>query len=55
MEKAAKESDSLVSEKLMLALNLYPSKTGHVRSCLNLGEPSPKAKYSRATDSEVVP
>ena len=33
----------------------YPSKTGHVQSCLNLPGPSGKAKYSLATDSELVP
>ena len=33
----------------------YPSKTGHVQSCLNLSGPSDKAKYYSATDSELVP
>ena len=33
----------------------YPSKTGHVQSCLNPPGPSGKAKYSLATDSELVP
>ncbi len=33
---------------------VYPSKTGHVEPGLNLGGPSPKAKYSLATDSEKV-
>ncbi len=33
----------------------YPSKAGHVKSCLNLPGPSGKAKYSLATDSELVP
>ena len=33
---------------------VYPSKTGHVKPGLNLGGPSPKAKYSLATDSEKV-
>ena len=33
----------------------YPSKTGHVQSCLNLPGPSGKAKYYSATDSELVP
>ena len=31
----------------------YPSKAGHVEPGLNLGGPSPKAKYSLATDSEL--
>ena len=33
----------------------YPSKTGHVQSCLNLPGPSGKAKYYCATDSGQVP
>lgn len=55
LENYAIEGDSPVSENLLLTLKLYPSKTEHVRFCLNLGEPSPKAKYSCATDSEEVP
>ena len=31
-----------------------PSKTSHVEPGLNLGGPSPKAKYSLTTDSEQV-
>ena len=31
------------------------SKTGHVKSCLNMGGPSSKPKYSLTTDSEQVP
>ena len=34
---------------------LFPSKTGHVEPCLNLGGPSSKAKYYSVTDSESVP
>ncbi len=30
----------------------YPSRAGHVEPGLNLGGPSPKAKYSLATDSK---
>ena len=33
----------------------YPSRAGHVQSCLNLPGPSGKPKYSLATDSEQVP
>jgi hypothetical protein len=33
----------------------YPSRAGHVQSCLNQPGPSGKAKYSLATDSELVP
>jgi hypothetical protein len=32
-----------------------PSTAGHEEPCGNLGGPSPKAKYSLATDSEPVP
>src|SRR3990167_4929832 len=31
------------------------SRTGHVKSCLKMGGPSSKAKYSCLTDSEPVP
>src|SRR5262245_5944740 len=31
------------------------SKAGHVQSCLNMGGPPSKPKYSSATDSEPVP
>ncbi len=31
------------------------SKAGHVKSCLNMGGPPSKAKYSLMTDSEQVP
>ena len=31
------------------------SKAGHEKSCLNMGGPSSKAKYSWETDSEPVP
>jgi hypothetical protein len=31
------------------------SKAGHVKSCLNMGGPPSKPKYSSATDSEQVP
>jgi hypothetical protein len=31
------------------------SKAGHVKSCLNMGGPPSKPKYSLATDSEPVP
>ena len=38
-----------------LLLNSILSRAGHVKSCLNLPGPSGKAKYSRETDSELVP
>ncbi len=31
---------------------VYPSRAGHVEPGLNLGGPSPKAKYDLTTDSE---
>ena len=31
------------------------SKAGHVKSCLNMGRPRSKPKYSLQTDSELVP
>ena len=31
------------------------SKAGHVQSCLKMGGPPSKPKYSLATDSEQVP
>jgi hypothetical protein len=31
------------------------SKAGHVKSCLNMGGPPSKPKYSSATDSALVP
>ena len=31
------------------------SKAGHVKSCLNVGGPPSKPKYSSTTDSEPVP
>ena len=33
---------------------VYPSKSGHVKPGLNLGGPSPKAKYDLVSDSEKV-
>ena len=35
--------------------NKYTSKTRHVKSCLNMGGPPSKPKYSLVTDSELVP
>ena len=31
------------------------SRAGHVKSCLNMGGPPSKPKYSCMTDSELVP
>ena len=55
MERPAKEGDSPVGEIVNRLWILYPSSAGHVEPCVNLGGPSPKAKYSLATDSEQVP
>ncbi len=43
--------DSPVQEALMDVL----SRAGHVKSCLKIGGPPSKAKYSLLTDSEPVP
>ncbi len=34
---------------------MHKSRAGHVKSCLNMGGPSSKAKYELVTDSEQVP
>ena len=54
LERTTIESDSLVSESFYSISRLL-SRAGHVKSCLNLGGPSSKAKYSLLTDSEQVP
>ena len=46
--------DSPVSETLIHARGI-PSTAGHEKSRGNPGGPSPKAKYSSLTDSELVP
>ena len=45
--------DSPVHEICLLDSSIL-SRAGHVKSCLNLPEPSGKAKYSSETDSELV-
>ena len=47
--RSATEGESPVCENA-LSPELYLSRTGHVKSCLNLGGPPPKAKYEIATD-----
>ena len=54
-ERAAREGESPVSERLGDSLATLPSTTGHEKPCGNPGGPSPKAKYYSATDSEPVP
>ena len=51
MERPAIAGDSPVRVKLAED----SSRAGHVQSCLNMGGPPSKPKYSLATDSELVP
>ena len=55
LESRTTEGDSPVTEIEAYLLIAYPSKAGHVKSCLNLRGPSRKAKYSLETDSGQVP
>jgi hypothetical protein len=55
LERQTIEGDSPVTEIARNSLTAYPSKAGHVKSCLNLRGPSRKAKYYLETDSELVP
>ena len=50
-ESQAEEGDSPVAVKL----DQDSSRAGHVQSCLNMGGPPSKPKYSSMTDSEQVP
>ena len=51
MGKLTKESDSLVSEKLILASSIQNSAE-HVEFCVKKRGPSRKAKYYLVTDRE---
>ena len=51
LESAAVVGDSPVRVEHTLSL----SRAGHVKSCLNMGRPLSKPKYSCMTDSEQVP
>ncbi len=51
MESPASAGGSPVHVEQALSL----SKAGHVKSCLNMGRPLSKPKYSCMTDSEQVP
>ena len=51
LEKQALVGDSPVR----VLINKDMSRAGHVKSCLNMGGPPSKPKYSLATDSEQVP
>ena len=51
MESPASAGDSPVHVESLMSL----SRAGHVKSCLNMGRPLSKPKYSCMTDSEQVP
>ncbi len=53
LERRAIQGDSPV-HKSACAVSAM-SRAGHVGSCLNMGGPSSKAKYSSLTDREPVP
>jgi hypothetical protein len=55
MERSAIAGNSPFGEMDVSSWTLFPSTTGHEKSCGNLGGPSPKAKYYLTTDSELVP
>jgi hypothetical protein len=55
LERPTTEGDSPVDETRPISLEQLPSTAGHVQSRGKLGGPSSKAKYSLATDSELVP
>ena len=54
LERMAIDRDSRVIENVKLPRGI-PSSTVHVKLCANLSGPPDKAKYSLATDSELVP
>jgi hypothetical protein len=53
MERQSVEGERPVHEIVLIPSSIL-SRAGHVKSCLNLPEPSGKAKYSSKTDSERV-
>ena len=54
LESWAIDRDSRVRENSKPSRGI-PSNTVHVKLCVNLSRPLDKAKYSLATDSELVP
>ena len=54
LERWARDRDSRVSENSKSSRGI-PSSTVHVKLCANPSGPPDKAKYSLATDSELVP
>ena len=55
MGKSTIEGESPVSEGYLMVLGMLISRARHEESCLKMGGPSSKAKYSSSTDSEQVP
>ena len=55
LESPATDGDSPVGEIKQTSWIENPSTAGHEEPCGNSGGPSPKAKHSLVTDSEVVP
>ena len=51
LERLTRAGDSPVCVNVQESL----SRAGHVKSCLNMGGPPSKPKYSLVTDSEQVP
>ena len=54
LESWAIDRDSRVHENVKTPRGI-PSNAVHVKLCMNLSGPPDKAKYSLATDSELVP
>jgi hypothetical protein len=54
VEKSARDRDSRVRE-VEESPSGIPSNAVHVKLCMNPSRPLDKAKYSIATDSELVP
>ena len=52
LESPTTAGDSPVDEMNLTSWIMFPSTTGHVKPCGNLGGPPSKAKYSLVTDSE---
>ena len=55
MGKSTVVGESPVSEDYLIELGMLISRARHEKSCLNMGGPSSKAKYSSSTDSGLVP
>ena len=54
-EPFGKAGQSWVKAPYATSIMASMSRAGHVKSCLNVGGPPSKPKYSSATDSEQVP